>query len=103
MATNKLERHHLDDFVSCYNPDNIAERHETYNTETNPSGRWRRYTIDEIMARDKTSLDITWIRQGDEEDNRTLAELMTDIEEKSQNISKAVAELKKLLADIKED
>lgn len=103
LATNKLERHHLDDFVSCNNSDNIAERHETYNTETNPSGRWRRYTIDEIMARDKTSLDITWIRQGDEEDNRTLAELMTDIEEKSQNISNAVAELKKLLADIKED
>ena len=55
------------------------------------------------MARDKTSLDITWIRQGDEEDNRTLAELMATIEEKSQNISNAVAELKKLLADIKED
>lgn len=103
LATNKLERHHLDDFVSCYNPDNISERHETYNAETNPSGRWRRYTIDEIMARDKTSLDITWIRQGDEEDNRTLAELMATIEEKSQNISNAVAELKKLLADIKED
>lgn len=103
LATNKLERHHLDDFVSCYNSDNIAERHETYNTETNPSGRWRRYTIDEIMARDKTSLDITWIRQGDEEDNRTLTELMATIEEKSQNISNAVTELKMLLADIKED
>ena len=37
LATNKLERHHLDDFVSCYNPDNIAERHETFNAETNPS------------------------------------------------------------------
>lgn len=103
LATNKLERHHLDDFVSCYNPDNISERHETYNAETNSSGRWRRYSIDEIIARDKTSLDITWIKQGDEEDNRTLAELMATIEEKSQNISNAVAELKKLLADIKED
>ena len=54
------------------------------------------------MARDKTSLDITWIKQG-EEDDRTFAELMTTIEEKSQNINYAVAELKKLLADIKED
>ena len=89
LATNKLERHHLDDFVSCYNPDNISERHETYNAETNPSGRWRRYTVDEIMTRDKTSLDITWIKQGDEDDNRTLAELMATIEEKSQNISNA--------------
>ena len=103
LATNKLERHHLDDFVSCYNPNNIAERHETYNAETNPSGRWRRYSIDEIIARDKTSLDITWIKQGDEDDNRTLAELMATIEEKSQNISNAVTELKMLLADIKED
>ena len=55
------------------------------------------------MARDKTSLDITWIKQGGEEDDRTFAELMTTIEEKSQNIIYAVAELKKLLADIKED
>ena len=51
------------------------------------------------MARDKTSLDITWIKQGGEEDDRTFAELMTTIEEKSQNISYAVAELKKLLAE----
>ena len=43
------------------------------------------------------------IKQGGEEDDRTFAELMTTIEEKSQNISYAVAELKKLLADIKED
>ena len=103
LATNKLERHHLDDFVKCYNVDDMSVRKETYDAESNPSGRWRRYTIDEIMARDKTSLDITWIKQGGDEDNRTLAELMVEIEEKSQNISNAVAELRKLLADIEED
>ena len=57
----------------------------------------------DIFARDKTSLDITWIKQGGEEDDRTLAELMADIKEKSQTISAAVAELEKLLANIKED
>lgn len=100
LATNKLERHHLDDFVACYNE---ANRQETYDAEKNPSGRWRCYPFDEILKRDKTSLDITWIKQGGEEDNRTLAELMADIKEKSQTISNAVAELEKLLANIEEN
>ncbi len=28
----------------------------------NPEGRWRKFTYDEIIARDKTSLDITWLK-----------------------------------------
>lgn len=97
LATNKLERHHLDDFVSCYH-----NRKETFNAKTNPQGRWRRYTIEEITARDKTSLDITWIKQTADDDNRTLSELMTDIKDKSQTISTAVAQLQKLLENIEE-
>ena len=103
LATNKLERHHLDDFVACYHAENINERTETYNAETNPQGRWRKYTIEEVSLRDKTSLDITWIKQGGDADNRSLAELITDIKEKSQTISAAVLELEKLLANIEED
>ena len=98
LATNKLERHHLDDFISCYN-----NRVETYDAENNPQGRWRKYPIEDILVRDKTSLDITWIKQGGEADNRSLAELMADIKDKSQTISSAVAELEKLLANINED
>ena len=76
---------------------------ETYDAENNPQGRWRKYPIDEIFARDKTSLDITWIKQGGEMDDRSLAELMADIKDKSQTISAAVAELEKLLASIEEN
>ena len=99
LATNKLQRHHLDDFVDSYtaNP-----RVETYNEDTARDGRWRRYTIDDIMARDKTSLDITWIKAGGEEEQFTLDELMTNITAQADNISKAVAELQKLMAGIKE-
>lgn len=103
LATNKLERCHLDDFVACYNADNIENRKETYNEESNPQGRWRRYSIEEIIGRDKTSLDITWIKSGGEEKDLSLAELMSIIQEKSDNISKAVAELQKLMSGIKED
>lgn len=99
LATNKLQRHHLDDFVACYtaNP-----RVETYNEDTARDGRWRKYAVEDIMARDKTSLDITWIKAGGEEEQFTLDELMTNITTQASNISKAVAQLQKLMAGIKE-
>lgn len=99
LATNKLQRHHLDDFVACYtaNP-----RVETYNEDTARDGRWRKYAIEDIIARDKTSLDITWVKAGGEEEQFTLDELMTNIKTQASNISKAVAELQKLMDGIKE-
>ena len=99
LATNKLQRHHLDDFVACYtaNP-----RVETYNEDTARDGRWRKYEVEDILARDKTSLDITWIKAGGEEEQFTLDELMTNITTQAGNISKAVAQLQKLMAVIKE-
>ncbi len=102
LATNPMQRHHLDDFVECYKSENLSSRKETYNAETNPNGRWRKYSCDEILKRDKTSLDITWIKQSDDDNDYTLAELMSTIQEKSDNISKAVAELQKLMANIEE-
>ena len=49
------------EFIECYNPQNRHNRKETW-SENNPDGRFRRFTIDEILARDKTSLDIFWIK-----------------------------------------
>lgn len=65
LATNPMQRHHLDDFVSCYHAEDINARVETYNAETNLNGRWRKYTCDEVITRDKTSLDVSWIKQGE--------------------------------------
>ena len=99
LATNKLQRHHLDDFVACYTANS---RVETYNEDTARDGRWRKYAVEDILARDKTSLDITWIKAGGEEEQFTLDELMTNITTQAGNISKAVAQLQKLMAGIKE-
>ena len=98
LATNKLQRHHLDDFVACYNAN---PRVETYNEDTARDGRWRKYAVEDILARDKTSLDITWIKAGGEEELFTLDELMTNIITQAGNISKAVTELQKLMDGIK--
>lgn len=102
LATNPMMRHHLDDFVECYKPGKIAERVETYNAETEPNGRWRKYSAAELLGRDKTSLDITWIKLTDDTEDLSLAELMANIKTQSDNISKAVAELQKLIANIEE-
>jgi type I restriction enzyme M protein len=95
-------RHHLDDFVACYHAENLSARQETY-SEQNPNGRWRKYPVAELLKRDKTSLDISWIKDTNDDDDMTLTELMQTIQQKSDNISKAVAELQHLLANIKED
>jgi type I restriction enzyme M protein len=62
LKKNPLRFEDLQDFITCYNPKNINKRQETYHPETNPEGRWRKFTYDEIIERDKTSLDITWIK-----------------------------------------
>ena len=51
----------LEDFINCYNPANRHQRKEIW-SEDNPDGRWRKYSYEEIMARDKTNLDIFWLK-----------------------------------------
>jgi type I restriction enzyme M protein len=51
----------LEEFVACYNPANRHQRKSTWSAE-NPDGRWRAYDYDELIARDKASLDIFWLR-----------------------------------------
>lgn len=51
----------LEEFIHCYNPENRHQRSETW-SEDNPDGRWRRFSVQEILERDKTSLDIFWIK-----------------------------------------
>ena len=100
LKQNPLRETDLQDFVNCYRPDDRHHRQETYHAETNPDGRWRRFTYDEVLRRDKTSLDITWIKQGEESEDLSLPELISIIKEKSNNITEAVAELEKLLENL---
>ena len=99
--TNPLKSEHFDDFVECYADGDLSKRKETY-SEDNPNGRWRKFTIEDILARDKTSLDITWMKADSGTDDYTLAELLDIIKEKSNNIAKAVAELEALIGEVEE-
>ena len=61
LKQNPMTDRNLADFITCYHPENRYERQETW-SEENPDGRWRKFSVEEIMARDKTSLDIFWLK-----------------------------------------
>ena len=63
LKTNPLKRSDLDEFVTLYKPeDPRAKRRSNWSEEkkrgTSPEGRWRSFTYDEIIKRDKANLDI---------------------------------------------
>ncbi len=52
----------LSDFIDCYNSQNRHQRQATWDEKKAPEGRWRSYSYEEIRTRDKTSLDIFWLK-----------------------------------------
>lgn len=61
LKKNPLKFEDLQDFIDCYHPENRFDRRESY-TPDNPAGRWRKFSYADIMARDKTNLDIFWLK-----------------------------------------
>lgn len=96
LATKPLKREDLDDFVDCYCSGHMQDRKETYDKEINPNGRWRRFTAAEITKR--KDLDFKWI-DFTEKDERSLSEILDEIDAKSQNIVNAVARLRELIGE----
>ena len=86
LKERPLARADLDEFVARYNPENRHERTPSW-SEGNPEGRWRVFTYDELMARDKANLDIFWLRDDSLEDSANLphpdilaAEIVEDLQ-----------------------
>ena len=101
LKQNPMTDRDLEDFIACYHPENRHERKETWSTDT-PDGRWRRFGIDEIMARDKTSLDIFWIKDKALADLDNLPapdELAGDIIE---NLQSALESFQELMDQLKQ-
>jgi type I restriction enzyme M protein len=101
LKKNPLKLSDLKDFIDLYNPENRHKRTETYHAATNPEGRWRKFGYDEIIARDKTSLDITWLKDKSLADLDNLPDpdvLATDIIE---NIEAGLESFRAIIASLK--
>lgn len=91
----------LQDFIACYNPTNRYERKETWSKD-NPEGRWRKFSLNNILQRDKTSLDIFWMKDkslADLDNLPTPDELAADIIENLQSALESFQELKERLGE----
>ena len=98
MATKPMTRAHLDDFVECYCSGHMKDRKQTY-SEENPNGRWRKFTAEEVYSREQLKLDFKWI-DLEEKDDRTVTELLSDMEDKATAIAGAISKLQEILGGI---
>ena len=98
MATKPMTRANLDDFVACYCSGHMQDRVPTYSADE-PNGRWRKFTKEEVYSRDFLKLDFKWMDLG-EKDDRTIGELLGDMQTKASAITEAVAKLQDLLGGI---
>ena len=105
LKKNPLKLEDLRDFITCYNPENRHKRSvsATLNDPATPGSlsevetRWRMFTYDEIIARDKTSLDITWLKDKSLADLDNLPDpedLATDIIE---NLEAGLASFREIM------
>ena len=98
LVSNPLTRKHLDDFVKCYSSDDLSKRQESYDKESNPNGRWRKYSKEELLKRDLVNLDITWMTEAkSEEENLTMDEVFERMAERVQTIQNAFSKLQQEL------
>lgn len=99
LKQNPLSREDLDEFVACFNPHDRFQRIPTW-SESNSEGRWRAYSYEELIARDKVSLDIFWLKDDSIADNADLpdpdvlaAQILEDLEVALQQFREIVEDL----------
>ena len=80
----------LKEFIDLYQNDNREKRQETWSEET-PDGRWRKYSYGELIARDKTSLDLFWLKDDSLTDLDNLPDPEILAEEIIDNIESGLA------------
>jgi len=96
---NPLRSEHLKDFVECYKPNNIGSRTETW-SKNNENGRWKKFTYDELISRDKTNLDIFWLKDNNLIDLDNLPEPDALIDEIIENIQSALESFKTIKGNL---
>ena len=92
LKTNPLGRSHLEDFVACYNAEDRGQREETE--------RFRRFSYEDLIKRDKVSLDIFWLRDESLEDSASLPPPDVIAEEIVEDLRAALEQLEEIAGDL---
>jgi type I restriction enzyme M protein len=99
LKQKPIKRGDFEEFVACYKPGRMHDRAETW-SEENLEGRWRCYDYDELLKRDKLSLDLFWIKDKSLTDTDALpepailaAEIADDLESALEQFTKIASRL----------
>jgi type I restriction enzyme M protein len=101
LKQSRLTRRDLDDFVQCFNPGDRHNRKATW-SEDSPDGRWRPFTFEEITNRDKSSLDIFWLKDESLEDSANLPDPHILAAEIAEDLESALEQIRDVLGDLEE-
>ena len=101
LKTRQLQYSDLDEFIHCFHAENRYERTPTW-CETNPEGKWRVYTYDELMARDKANLDIFWLHDESLEDSANLPAPEVLAQEIADDLEAALEQIKGVLGSLED-
>jgi type I restriction enzyme M protein len=88
LKTGTLKYEDLKDFIQCYNPENRHRRKETE--------RFKSFTYDELMKRDKVNLDIFWLRDESLEESDNLPPPNIIAQEIVENLEAALEEFSQI-------
>lgn len=99
LKKNSLKFEDLKDFVKCYNSDNRGKRKETW-SEKSPEGRWRKYSYKDLVARDKCSLDVFWLKDDSLTDLDNLPEPQEIAKEIVAGLKLATEKFEKVLKEL---
>jgi type I restriction enzyme M protein len=99
LKTQRMTRADLDEFVECYRPGDRHNRRATWSEDT-PDGRWRPYGYDEILGRDKVSLDLFWLRDESLEDSANLPDPNVLAQEIADDLRSALDQIEDVLGDL---
>ena len=94
LKESPLRLEDLQDFIACYNPANRHERKE--------SERFKAFTYDELNNRDKTSLDIIWLKDDSLADAENLPEPDVLAAQIVESLEEALTEFKKIEEELGE-
>jgi type I restriction enzyme M protein len=93
LKTNPLQAGDLDDFVACYAP---ANRHQRRETE-----RFKAFTYDDLLKRDKVNLDIFWLKDESLEDSANLPAPEVIATEIAEDLQAALEQFATIAEDLK--
>jgi len=100
LKQKPIQRADFEEFVECYRPGRMHERAETW-SEADPEGRWRCFNYEDLLKRDKLSLDLFWIKDKSLTDTDSLpapdiiaAEIVDDLEAALEQFTKIAARLR---------